>query len=68
MMTKRTILQTVIEAREFIKRANLVLENDQLKYVEIGCGNSLSGALRRQSLELTRALTAMRGTGGRIGR
>jgi len=61
-MNKRTVLNAVTEAREFIRCANIVLEDDQLKYIEIGCGNRNSGALRRQSIELTRALSDMRRT------
>jgi hypothetical protein len=60
-MTEKTITKAITEAKEFIKRANLVLRNDQLKYVEIGCGNKLSGALRRQSMELSNALSVLRG-------
>jgi cell division protein FtsB len=60
-MNRKNIQEAIIEAKEFIKRAKLTLENaEQVAYVEIGCGNGASGALRRQSMELTRALARLR--------
>ena len=60
-MNKKQITKAKKEAEEFIKRAREVLADpESLAFVEIGCGNRDSGALRRQSMELTRALSDLR--------
>jgi hypothetical protein len=60
-MTEKTIKVAVEEAKEFIKRATIVLGDEEtVKYLGI-TGNKTTGALKRQSLELTRALSRMRG-------
>ena len=50
----RKIENAVIEAKEFIRRAQDVLKPE--------AGPRETGAMRRQSLELTRALARMRDT------
>lgn len=60
-MTEKTIKIALEEAREFCRRATLVLgDAETVRYLGIS-GNKMTGALRRQSLELTRALSRMRG-------
>ena len=54
-MTQESIKEAVKQAREFIRRADATLKVD-----EWVTGSRESGALRRQSMELTRALAAMR--------
>lgn len=56
-MNEKTILAAIKEAKEFIKRADAVLDCNEQSYIG---SNSKSGALRRQSMELTRALSDMR--------
>jgi len=54
------IKKAIAEAQEFIKRGRAVME-DNKQYDTYGISSSaLSGALRRQSMELTRALADMR--------
>ena len=56
-MNKEQVAVTVKEARDFIKRAEAFIKDaDQSGWT----GSAVSGALRRQSMELTRALSAMR--------
>ena len=56
-----TIKKAVTEAREFIRRAEAVLKNETAESVYVYVwGSSKSGALRRQSVELTRILAQMR--------
>lgn len=59
-MKRGKIERAMWDAQAFVKRAKIVIADDNMKYVEIGCGNKESGALRRQSMELTRALAEMR--------
>ena len=60
-MTKKTIKVAVDETKEFIRRATVVLsDKETVKFLGI-TGNKSTGSLRRQSLELTRALSRMRG-------
>lgn len=65
-MRKENILKAIAEAKELIHRANICL--DELKIMNGSnkgwqfyiCGTKNSGALRRQSMELTRALVRLR--------
>ena len=65
-MRKENIIKAIAEAKEFIFRANICLE--ELKVMDgsnkgwqsYTCGTKNSGALRRQSMELTRVLVRMR--------
>ena len=61
MVTKSAIIRAATEARIFLARIK-ALTADDLDHVEY-YGNSRTGALRRQSMELTRALANMRKTG-----
>jgi hypothetical protein len=55
-MIKQSELQTVmVRAQEFLNRCN-----DYLRRGEFITGTKESGAMRRSSLDLTRALTQMR--------
>lgn len=56
-MEREAIRKAVKEAKEFLKRANAVLDDNTAREWS---GNALTGALRRQSMELTRALAVMR--------
>lgn len=62
-MNRQKIEDSIEEAHKFIERANTVLrdiigkKDDVLSY---GGGNKNSGALRRQSLELTNSLANLR--------
>lgn len=56
-MTRESVEKAMEEAREFIRRAEAALEAPSSVYVYT---SALSGALRRQSMELTRALAEMR--------
>lgn len=57
-MTKESIATATAGAREFIRRAEeLTADSAGSQWLNTG---AKSGALRRQSLELTRALAAMR--------
>lgn len=58
-MDKATIKAAIEDAQEFIRRARAVLD-EKAEPGYYGCGTAKSGALRRQSLELTRALARMR--------
>jgi hypothetical protein len=49
--------KAIMEAREFLEKADQVLNADACLW---NCSPKLTGALRRQSLELTRALAEMR--------
>lgn len=57
-MNQAKLNKAVAEAREFIKRADALTKDHQ------GSGyffpSKLSGAVRRQSMELTRALSELR--------
>ena len=55
-----TISAAVVEAKKFVSRAQAVLERAKDDKYAFVTGNKASGALRRQSLELTRALAEMR--------
>lgn len=61
-MNKEKINNAVLEAQKFIDRANIVLNDlDNSAYKRDYCvGNKNSGALRRQSLELTNSLATLR--------
>lgn len=59
-MTKRTIMKAMKEAREFISRGNDLLTDHEASRLMEYSGNSKTGSLRRQSMELTRALSDMR--------
>lgn len=60
-MTPATICAALKEARAFVKAAEAVLENvEKLSWGETYTPGRTSGALRRQSMELTRALADMR--------
>lgn len=58
-MRTETIDLAVEAAREFIRRADELTSEDK-RFVVIGMGTKHTGALRRQSMELTRALAEMR--------
>jgi hypothetical protein len=60
-MTKDAIGEAIKEANEFVQRAKLVLkEHDEPTNGHLW-GDKNTAALRRQSMELTRALSKMRG-------
>jgi hypothetical protein len=60
-MTEKTIKVAMDEAKEFCRRATIVLsDKETVRFLGIS-GNKMTGALRRQSLELTRSLARMRG-------
>lgn len=60
-MTKKTIIESMKEAQEFIKRAKECLkELEEDKHDSYIGGTGKSGALRRQSMELSRSLTELR--------
>jgi len=53
-------MAAMAEAREFIKRSNdLLTDAEASQYMEVS-GNSKTASVRRQSMELTKALAAMR--------
>ena len=56
-MTPEKIRAAVIECKEFQRRATIVLAEIQNDWITIGAN---SGALRRQSLELSRSLSEVR--------
>jgi hypothetical protein len=64
-MNEKKIREAVKDAREFIARADVLLKDaDAMRYLSVGCGGyALSGAIRRQSMELTRALAELRKAG-----
>ena len=60
-MKRESVIDAKIAALEFISRCNAVLKDPDFKtYHHFICGNKNSGALRRQSMELTRKLAEMR--------
>jgi hypothetical protein len=60
-MTRETIIDAFIAAKEFTKRCDAVLTHPDLQtYQHFGFGNMETSALRRQSMELTRKLAEMR--------
>jgi hypothetical protein len=59
-MNKTDIEEAVKVAEEFIARTKPVLAEMNPKYPWVSCGTAASGALRRQSMELTRALVKLR--------
>jgi hypothetical protein len=60
-MTREKIIDAKIAAKEFIKRCDAVLTHPDFKtYQHFWLGNKETGALRRQSMELTRTLSEMR--------
>jgi hypothetical protein len=59
-MTKTKINAAIKEAREFIKRAKVVIKETENDWI---WGSKNSGALRRSSMDLTRALAEMRKAG-----
>lgn len=58
-MTPETIKAAKKAAQEFIRRADEAIKEAQEEHGWI-IGTKTSGSLRRQSMELTRALSAMR--------
>lgn len=59
-MNKAGIDKAVLAARAFLKRhSEWAADETAVKYVGI-CGTKTSGALRRASMDLTRALAEMR--------
>jgi hypothetical protein len=58
-MKVENIRATAKVAREFLRRCDAVLKTAEAESGWLS-GSALTGALRRQSLELTRALTGMR--------
>lgn len=61
---QKEIVDVIMEARKLIGRAEAVLLESKGNDLLFITGNSTTGALRRQSMELTRALARLRGTGG----
>jgi len=61
VVTKSAIIRAATEARIFLARIK-ALSADELKYIGT-TGTANTGALRRQSMELTRALANMRKAG-----
>lgn len=60
-MNKTGIEKAIAEAEEFIERANAALDEAiDSKYTHSLYPTAKTGALRRQSMELTRALAEMR--------
>lgn len=59
-MTTANIEIAIAEAREFIVRAEAVLNRAKVQRYTYAGGDRESGSLRRQSMELTRALAEMR--------
>ena len=57
-MKKDALIKAVTAARIFINREKELTQEDY-KYMGI-CGSKRTGALRRASMELTRALSAFR--------
>lgn len=56
-MLKDNLKEAVVEAREFIRRAKAAIEEDSM--VEM-VGGKETGAVKRQSMELTRSLVRVR--------
>jgi hypothetical protein len=60
-MTEKTLKKAVEEAKEFTRRATILLgDKETMLIVHIGYGDKLTGSVRRQSMELSRALSEMR--------
>lgn len=59
-MNIETIKKTMAEAKEFIKRAQDVIDENKRNDTYMLYGTAATSALRRQSMELTRSLTTMR--------
>jgi hypothetical protein len=57
IMTVTKIKAAIKEAEEFIKRGKAVIKENKDDWI---CGTQATGALRRSSMELTRALAEMR--------
>lgn len=58
-MKKTKVQEAMVEAKRFLKRANVWIElAAKDEYIEFG--SKAGGALRRASLDLTRALAEMR--------
>jgi len=63
-MNKAKIEQCERLCREFLERAKAVKADEQtMRLLNVGYGSRESGALRRTSLELTRALADLRRSG-----
>lgn len=64
-MNEQKIKTAILEAKKFIVRANALLDDDDaMRYIRVGCGGYRNaGAVRRQSMELTRALAELRKVG-----
>lgn len=62
-MNLQSILKAEIEAREFLSKAKQVREEAQNSEIYFMTGSRLTGSLRRQSMELTNALTDLRKSG-----
>lgn len=59
-MREDALREAMDEAKVFLERGKAVLaDKETMKYLSIS-GNGKTGALRRQSMELTRALARMR--------
>ena len=58
-MNRETIIRAVTVARIFILREK-ELTVDDYKFLGVGLGSKRTGALKRASMELTRALAEMR--------
>ena len=59
-MNQKKIIDAMMEAKKFVKRAEKVLlesRDDDCMFI---AGNGRTASLRRQSMELTRALAEMR--------
>ena len=55
-----TIKEAMKEAKEFIERAKAVLERRKIEGKAVYFGCKETGALRRKSMDLTRALARLR--------
>lgn len=58
-MTRRSLIKAVTEARKFIRAANEA-DKEMYRYEYYIGGTKKTAALRRQSMDLTRALAEMR--------
>ena len=61
MNKKQSLENAIREAEEFIRRGNVLLNDDEYYWMYKNTADR--GALNRQSMELTRALAAFRKTG-----
>lgn len=59
-MNQKKIIDAMMEAKKFVKRAEKVLRESRDDDCMFIAGNGRTAALRRQSMELTRALAEMR--------